>query len=72
MGEASFITDIMRDFAVSAQPSEPQPTAAAAPVWPVARSMFRRFDWLVVGLISLFFGFISLFGQVGNLHSDVS
>jgi len=31
-----------------------------------------RFNSLTIDLVTLFAGFISLFGQVGNLHSDVS
>jgi hypothetical protein len=38
----------------------------------IDRSVFGRFNSLIVDFVSLFFGFISLFGCVGNSHSDDS
>ena len=54
------------------QPSEPQPAAAPAPIGLVGRSVLGRFNSVIVDFISLFFGFVSLFGHVGNLLSGVS
>jgi hypothetical protein len=38
----------------------------------IDRSLFGRFNSLIVDFVSLFFGFISLFGPVGNSHSGPS
>jgi hypothetical protein len=38
----------------------------------IDRSLFGRFNSLIVEFVSLFFGFISLFGRVGNSHTGVS
>jgi hypothetical protein len=38
----------------------------------IDRSVFGRFNSLIVDFVSLLFGFISLFGRVGNSHTGVS
>jgi hypothetical protein len=38
----------------------------------IDRSVFGRFNSLIVDFVSLFFGLISLFGRVGNSHSGAS
>jgi hypothetical protein len=38
----------------------------------IDRSVFGRFNSLIVDFVSLLFGFISLFDRPGNLHTGAS
>jgi hypothetical protein len=62
----------MRDLVASA-PAERIPTLRHRHAnQPVALSEIGRFNSLIADFVALFVGFISLFGHLGNLHSDVS
>jgi hypothetical protein len=66
--------ETMRDFAVSAPAIGRTPAGrrGCSNLTCRARCVFGQFDFLIVDFISLFLGFISLFGRLGNLHSEFS